>query len=159
MFNTSALHIILSLLNSGKLQKAHCQSHRTLIQLRSTNHFAEMVFTTAGCCRHTTIPCFTTGKLSHGETKWLGQESFSENSGRAKWSQLCLYHGSIDYIFLLSVILQGHSKYVEFCFDTFAIWLFFLNWVLIYSICTICRNSQSCSLTWLLLCCTKIEKI
>lgn len=84
MFNTSVLHIILSFLDSGKLQKADCQPYRTLMHLRLTKHFAEMIFTTAGCCRHTTTPCFTTGKLSHGEAKWLGQKSLRENSGRAK---------------------------------------------------------------------------
>lgn len=129
MFNTSALHIILSLLDSGKLQKAHCQPYRTLMQLRLSKHFVERIFATAVCCRHTTTPCYTTGKLSHDETKWLGQKSFSENNGRAKRKPDGLNSVSIMnqlIIFSLSVIFQGHSKHVEFCFDTSEAWLFFL---------------------------------
>lgn len=84
MFNTSVLHFILSLLDSSKLQKAHCQPYRTLTHLHLSKHFAGMIFTAAGYCRHTITPCFTIGKLSHGETRWLGQKSLRENSGKAK---------------------------------------------------------------------------
>jgi len=51
----------------------------------------------------------------------------------------------INWLYFLSLChLQGHSKHVELCFDTFETWLFYQ--VLIYSTCTICRNSQNCSL-------------
>lgn len=89
--------------------------------LRLSKHFVEMIFTTAGYCRHTTAPCFMSGKLGHGETDRFHQKSLRKTllEQSVNWMIPTLSHESIDYIFSLSVILRGHSKYFELCFDTF----------------------------------------
>lgn len=69
---------LLSLLDSGKLQKTQCQPYRTLMPLCLPKNFVEMIITTAGYCRHTPAPCFMTGKLGHGEMDWFHQKSLRE---------------------------------------------------------------------------------
>lgn len=161
MFNTSVLHFILSLLDSSKLQKAHCQPYRTLTHLHLSKHFAGMIFTAAGYCRHTITPCFITGKLSHGETRWLGQKSLRENSGKAKgkpdglsfvsiMNQLIIFSLSLsfykDTLNMLNYVLTILSM-IFFLLSSYIFYLYHL------------QKFSNCSLTWLLLYCSEIEKI
>lgn len=83
--------------------------------LRLSKHFVEMIFTTAGFCRHTTAPCFMTGKLGRGEMDWFPQKSLRETVSEQSVNLMIptLSHESIGSVFSLSVILQGHSKHVE----------------------------------------------
>lgn len=107
--------------------KTHCQTYRTLTPLCLSKHFVEMIFTTPGYCRHKTAPCFMAGKLGHGGTNWFHQKSLRETVSEKSVNLMIptLSHESIDYIFSLSAILQGHSKHVELCFDTFGTDFFF----------------------------------